>query len=314
MVGYTPVTFKVPDTWTHDVCILGRCDESTTPDRSRSEALTQAGLGRVRIVFPNRKASHADLQNFLESKFPKLKAGGGFEVLRAHGGGGGQRSLVLILPSNEGYTVPYLKERLNSAVAYIRPFQADLDESSSCEMEVGPMVPCIHCNKEMPFSKVKEHNCISESVDSQFQHHDEDAVVVDGPSSASHTPSPSNSTEQANGSDIQQIEADQQLARRLDEELNDVNFDDDLEILNTSISNVPTSLAKELAVAALKSGCSEPIGLYVQRSRVLKNVFEELKDQKFETSQSLLGNLQQIQVVLQGRCFLLPLNKRLIPE
>ena len=113
MVGYTPVQFKVPDTWTHDVCILARCNESVTPDRARSEALILAGLGRVRLVFPNRKASHKDLQDFLESKFPKLKAAGGFEVLRAHGGGGRQRTLVLLPPSKEGYTVPYLEERLN---------------------------------------------------------------------------------------------------------------------------------------------------------------------------------------------------------
>lgn len=83
----------------------------------------------MRLVFPNRKASHRELQEFLESKYLKLKAGGGFEVLRAHGGGGGQRSLILLPTGHEGYSVPYLKERLNSAVAYIRPLQADLDES-----------------------------------------------------------------------------------------------------------------------------------------------------------------------------------------
>ena len=109
--------------------MLGRCNESVTPDRARHEELTSAGLGKMRLVFPNRKASHWELQEFLESKYPKLKAGGGFEVLRAHGGGGGQRSLILLPTGHEGYSVPYLKERLNSAVAYIRPLQADLDES-----------------------------------------------------------------------------------------------------------------------------------------------------------------------------------------
>jgi hypothetical protein len=64
-----------------------------------------------------------------------LKVAGRFEVLRAHGGGGGQRTSVPLPPSNEGYTVPYLKERLNSAVAYIRPLWADFDESSSNEVK-----------------------------------------------------------------------------------------------------------------------------------------------------------------------------------
>lgn len=72
-----------------NVCILEKCAEAVTPDRNRSECLCRAGFGRVRIVFPNRKASHNDLQKFLKSKFHKLKAGGGFEVLRAYGGGGG---------------------------------------------------------------------------------------------------------------------------------------------------------------------------------------------------------------------------------
>ena len=82
-----------------------------------------------------------------------------------------------------------------------------------------------------------------------------------------------------NSSDVEQIEADLRLARRLDEELND-----ELEILNTTISSTPTSLAEELAVVALKFESLKCIEFYVQRSRVLKNIFEELKCQKFETS------------------------------
>lgn len=93
MLGYMPVHFKVPETWTHDICILGKCEELITPDRTRSEILT--GLGRMRVVFPNKKASHHELQKFLEDNFPKLKAGGGFEILRPCGGGG-QRSLLLL--------------------------------------------------------------------------------------------------------------------------------------------------------------------------------------------------------------------------
>ena len=69
------------------------------------------------------------------------------------------------------------------------------------------------------------------------------------------------------------------MARRLDEELND-----GLEISNTSISCAPTSLAEELALTGSKYQSSKSIDFYVQRSRVLKNVFEELRDQNFETS------------------------------
>ena len=107
----------------------GRNDESSTPERARSETLFIAGLGRLRVVFPNKNASHDEFQRFLENKFPKLKAGGGFEVHRAAGGDGGQRSLIPILPTPEGYTVPHLKETLSSAVGFFTPLQANLDES-----------------------------------------------------------------------------------------------------------------------------------------------------------------------------------------
>ena len=88
-----------------------------------------AGLGKMKVVFPNKNASHEELQKFMEEKFPKMKGSGGFEVLRAVGGGGGQRVLNLIPPSREGYSVSYLKERLGQAVAYFRPLQVDLDET-----------------------------------------------------------------------------------------------------------------------------------------------------------------------------------------
>lgn len=66
------------------------------------------------------------------------REGGGFEVLRPSGGGGGQRPLSLLPPRKEGYTISHLKERLGQAVAYIRPLQADLDMtplSKDCQVK-----------------------------------------------------------------------------------------------------------------------------------------------------------------------------------
>ena len=48
----------------------------------------------------------------MEEKFPKMKESGGFKVLRAAGGGGGQRVLNLIALSREGYSVSYLKGKI----------------------------------------------------------------------------------------------------------------------------------------------------------------------------------------------------------
>jgi hypothetical protein len=85
--GYMPLGFTPLDTWTHDVCVLGRCEECCTPSRERNEVLINAGLGKMKLVFPDKKAKHADVLSFLTEKFPRLKDGGGFEVLQAHGGG-----------------------------------------------------------------------------------------------------------------------------------------------------------------------------------------------------------------------------------
>ena len=98
--GYEPVRFTPLETWTHDICVLGRCDENATPDGQRMDVLMQAGLGKMKLVFPNKKESHIEVENFLEEKFPRLRDGGGIEVLRAVGGGGRPKTSPLCAPWN----------------------------------------------------------------------------------------------------------------------------------------------------------------------------------------------------------------------
>ena len=70
------------------------------------------------------------------------------------------------------------------------------------------------------------------------------------------------------------------LAKQLEDAI-----DDDLELLKPALqSSQRTSLVEELAEAAQKSMSSKPVDLYIQRSRALKNVFEELKDNKLTSS------------------------------
>lgn len=130
MVGYIPAKaiFSPKETWTHDFCLLSMQNESFTPSRVRMNALLDTGLGKARISV-KKLASHDELKQALEDKFPKLKSGGGFEVLRAEGGGGGQRPLSIVPPGAFGFSAPYLKDRFNSAMIYIRPLQANLDDS-----------------------------------------------------------------------------------------------------------------------------------------------------------------------------------------
>ncbi|XP_044165291.1 uncharacterized protein LOC122949233 [Acropora millepora] len=162
MLGYVPLRFQPLETWTHEVCVLARCDEDATPTRERLEELISAGLGKAKLVFPDKKADHNKVQLFLEEKFPKLKSAGGFEVLRASGGGGGQRPLSLLPPSKEGYSVPHLKERLGQAVAYIRPLQVDLDVTPNTVLEddESPTVACQNCKQPIPMLSMRDHQLV----------------------------------------------------------------------------------------------------------------------------------------------------------
>ncbi|XP_067046925.1 uncharacterized protein [Acropora muricata] len=162
MFGYVPLRFQPLETWTHEVCVLARCDEDATPTRERLEELISAGLGKAKLVFPDKKADHNKVQLFLEEKFPKLKSAGGFEVLRASGGGGGQRPLSLLPPSKEGYSVPHLKERLGQAVAYIRPLQVDLDVTPNTVLEddESPTVSCLNCKQPIPMLSMRDHQLV----------------------------------------------------------------------------------------------------------------------------------------------------------
>ena len=62
--GYMPLSFTPLETWTHDICVLGRCDEGYTTNRERNDVLVNAGLGKMKLVFPDKKAKHADVQSF----------------------------------------------------------------------------------------------------------------------------------------------------------------------------------------------------------------------------------------------------------
>ena len=109
--------------------VLGKCDEHVTPDRQRMDVLMQACLGKMNLVCPNKKATHNDVQSFLEEKFPRLQDVGGIEVMRAVGGGGGQRNLHIVPPGREGYSLAHIRECFSQPTVFIRPLQSDLNES-----------------------------------------------------------------------------------------------------------------------------------------------------------------------------------------
>ena len=62
----------------------------------------------------------------LEESYPKLKEGGGFEILRR---GPNPSELTLIPPPPSGYTVKFLRDSagLGQAIAFVRPLQCNLN-------------------------------------------------------------------------------------------------------------------------------------------------------------------------------------------
>lgn len=117
--------FVVKETWTHDFFCLANHRQEQVPSRAEKFQLQDAGLGRKTIVF-NRRDQAITFVVKLESIYPKLKDGGGFELLRS---GPSNKDLVVITPPASGYSVPFLRESsgLGQAVAYIRPLQKSLN-------------------------------------------------------------------------------------------------------------------------------------------------------------------------------------------
>ena len=86
-------------------------------------------LGKRKITF-QAKANSLHLNIKLEAVYPKLKDGGGFDILRR----GVQASeLIMIKPPRSGYSVPYLRDigGLGQADAFIRPIQCNLNVTPS---------------------------------------------------------------------------------------------------------------------------------------------------------------------------------------
>ena len=153
--------FFVPkDTWTHEFCLVARTDQQTTPSVKLSSSLRDAGMGKKKIVFPNKKAGHEEFRKELEKAFPKLASqNGAFELFRS-GSGGSCRPLNIIPPCKDGYTIPFLKDIVsNATVIYIRPTQTDLSmqAESDCDVAASPLAECTNCHSKVPFLTMREH-------------------------------------------------------------------------------------------------------------------------------------------------------------
>ena len=113
------------ETWTHEFFCLADRNQTVAPGKGQKERLQDAGLGRKKICF-HYKATSGEVKAKLEETFPKLREGGGFDILRR---GPTANDLTLIRPPASGYSVPFLRDSagLGQAIAFIRPLQVNLN-------------------------------------------------------------------------------------------------------------------------------------------------------------------------------------------
>ena len=139
---------------------MAETNQSRTPSLTRLSAIKEAGLGKKRIVFPDKNAGFAKLKSVLETEYTKLKSqDGAFELMCAQGGGY-SRPLCLIPIPSDGYSVPYLKEMVGaSTTIYIRPMKESLSaEKAPVSLSpASPLTECTTCNKQVPIFALRQH-------------------------------------------------------------------------------------------------------------------------------------------------------------
>ena len=110
--------------WRHKFVCLAYKDQERIPTvDADKEELYQAGLGEKEVAFETLDISQVEFRNLLLEHFPRLKEGGGFQLLK-----GLPNSRNMEVLSMAVHTSPaMLKQRVGVSRTYIRPVQRDLD-------------------------------------------------------------------------------------------------------------------------------------------------------------------------------------------
>ena len=158
------------ETWAHDFCLLSDKDATKTQSLTMLTALREAGLGKRKITFDNKRSGHGKFGQVLETIYPKLKSqNGAFELFRAERGET-CCNLALIGMSAHGYTIPYLKEHVSSStIMYVRPMQSNLPMTKVItRTDDSIKTTCQICTREVPLASLRSHmsECSSDSQDS----------------------------------------------------------------------------------------------------------------------------------------------------
>ena len=110
--------------WRHKfVCLAYRDQERIPTVDADKEEHYRAGLGEKEIAFETLDLSQVEFRNLLLEHYPRLKKGGGFQLLKSL-----PNSRTMEVLSMAVHTSPaLLKQRVGASRTYICPVQRDLD-------------------------------------------------------------------------------------------------------------------------------------------------------------------------------------------
>ncbi|KAL9961148.1 hypothetical protein ACROYT_G030041 [Oculina patagonica] len=166
--GKTFIMIQPKKTWTHDFCLLSNTEQDKTPSQESLLSLKESGLGRKRVVFPNKNGNFEHLKNVLETEYEKLKCqDGAFELMRAESGGTSRPLKLLLMPS-DGYTIPYIRDLVGSStLLYIRPMQSCLflDKPPQPVTTQSPLTKCPKCSLSIPIMQLRKHCFVCSKID-----------------------------------------------------------------------------------------------------------------------------------------------------
>ena len=112
------------NSWTHKFFCLAETEENRVPSNSvQRNELVLAGLGERKVTVADIDCSPQEFQATLLTEFPKLRKGGGFELLKCTAS---TRQLELI-PFSISNSPSLLKSWIGTARIYLRPIQLNLD-------------------------------------------------------------------------------------------------------------------------------------------------------------------------------------------
>ena len=112
------------NSWIHIFFCLAKTEENRVPSNTLQRTkLVLAGLGERKVTVADVNCSPQEFQETLLTEFPKLRKGGGFELLKCSAS---TRQLELI-PFSISISPSLLRSWIGTARIYLRPIQLNLD-------------------------------------------------------------------------------------------------------------------------------------------------------------------------------------------